>query len=271
MTTTGNDRDQRDAPTLVVAGMVIAIFLLLPALFIIYYSFQLSVYFTLAPAGLSLKWFTNFFASDLFRGALRTSLSVAGLVTPLCCLIALPTAFALVRGSMPGKELINTIVLSPIIVPGVVSGIAFLSLYSYLDFGSGFIQLVIAMTCFALPFAVRSLVANLHGLPAVTEEAARDLGATPLQVFFHVVLPQLRPGLLAGAIFVFVEAIDNFSISVFLTNSRMTTLPVAAFSYIRDFDDPTVAAMATLLIALSTGLLFLAERLVGLDEFLRLN
>jgi len=105
----------------------------------------------------------------------------------------------------------------------------------------------------------------------VIEEAARDLGATPWKLFFHIVLPQLRPGLLAGAIFVFVEAIDNFSIAVFLTDSRTSTLPVEAYSYIRDFDDPTVAAMATLLIVLSTGLLFLAERLVGLEGFLRLN
>jgi putative spermidine/putrescine transport system permease protein len=267
----GSDRDQRDPQGLRLGGILIASFLLLPAVFIVYYSFQSGVYFTLLPAGLSLKWFVNFFAAEVFRRALWTSLSIAGLVTPLCCLIALPTAFALVRGNLPGKELINTIVLSPIIVPGVVTGIAFLSFYSYLEFSGGFIRLSIAMTCFALPFAVRSLVANLHGLPIVVEEAARDLGAMPRQVFFHIVLPQLRPGLLAGAIFVFVEAIDNFSIAVFLTDSRTTTLPVEAFSYIRDFDDPTVAAMATFLIALSTALLFLAERVMGLDEFLRLN
>jgi ABC-type spermidine/putrescine transport system permease subunit II len=84
-------------------------------------------------------------------------------------------------------------------------------------------------------------------------------------------LPQLRPGLLAGGIFVFVEAIDNFSIAVFLTNSRTTTLPVEAYSYIRDFDDPTVAAMAALLMALSVVLVTVVDKVVGLDRFLELR
>jgi putative spermidine/putrescine transport system permease protein len=253
------------------AALCIAGFLLLPVAFIVIYSFESSVYFTLAFPGFSLKWFANFFVSDQFRSALWTSLGIAGIVTPLSCLIGLPTAIALVRGNLRGKETVNAILLSPLIVPGVVTGIAFLSLSSQLSVDNGFVRLTIAMTCFTLPFATRSFVANLHGLPLTIEEAARNLGATPWQTFVHVVLPQLRPGLLAGAIFVFVEAIDNFSIAVFLTDTRYTTLPVAAFSYIRDFDDPTVAAMATMLIALSTALLFIVARIIGLDNFLRLN
>ena len=105
----------------------------------------------------------------------------------------------------------------------------------------------------------------------VLEEAARNLGASRIRAFLWVTLPQLRPGLLAGGIFVFVEAIDNFSIAVFLTNSRTTTLPVESYSYIRDFDDPTVAAMAVLLMALSVVLVFAIDRLVGLDRFLELK
>jgi putative spermidine/putrescine transport system permease protein len=271
MTAKRERRDAHESNVLRFSGIAIGSFLLLPVVFIVFYSFQSGIFFTLLPSGFSVKWFSGFFASATFRRALWTSLSIAGSVTPLCCLIAVPTALALVRGNFPGREVINAFLLSPIIVPGVVTGIAFLSLFSRTDSGSSFLRLIIAMTCFALPFAVRSVVANLHGLPTVIEEAARDLGASPRQLFFHVILPQLRPGLLAGAIFVFVEAIDNFSIAVFLTDSRTTTLPVEAYSYIRDFDDPTVAAMATLLIALSTGLLFLAERVIGLEGFLRLN
>ncbi|MFI4988550.1 MAG: ABC transporter permease [Alphaproteobacteria bacterium] len=253
------------------AALAVAGFLLLPVVFIVAYSFQPGVYFSLAFHGVSLKWFANFFASEPFMRALRTSLAIALVVTPASCVIALPAAIALVRGRIRGQETLNAIFLSPLIVPGVVSGIAFLSLFSQLGTGSGFFAIVVAMTCFTLPFAVRALAANLHGLPASVEEAARNLGATPWRTFLHVVLPQLRPGLLAAAIFVFVEAIDNFSIAVFLTDTRTTTLPVEAFAYIRDFDDPTVAAMATLLIALSSLLLFVAERTIGLDKFLRLN
>jgi putative spermidine/putrescine transport system permease protein len=253
------------------SALAVAGFLLLPVAFIVIYSFEPGIYFSFSFQGASLRWFANFFGSERFTRALRTSLLIGGLVTPLSLCIGLAAAIALVRGRLPGRETLNAVFLSPLIIPGVVTGIAFLSLFSQLDAGSAFLRIVIAMVCFTLPFAIRSLVANLHGLPIAVEEAARNLGATPWQTFLHVVLPQLRPGLLAGSIFVFVEAIDNFSIAVFLTDTRTSTLPVEAFSYIRDFDDPTVAAMATLMIALSAGFLFIAERLIGLDEFLRLN
>jgi len=118
---------------------------------------------------------------------------------------------------------------------------------------------------------MESLVANLHGLDPTLDEVASNLGASRFRAFLWVTLPQLRPGLLAGGIFVFVEAIDNFSIAVFLTDSRTTTLPVEAYSYIRDFDDPTVAAMAALLMALSVVLVTVVDTVVGLDRFLELR
>jgi putative spermidine/putrescine transport system permease protein len=111
----------------------------------------------------------------------------------------------------------------------------------------------------------------MHGIRVDLEEAARNLGATEWSVFRHIILPQLRPGLIAGGTFVFVEAIDNFSISTFLTTPDSTTLPVAAYAYIRDFDDPTVAAMSAVLILMSTLLVFLIGRLVGLERIFRVE
>jgi putative spermidine/putrescine transport system permease protein len=166
---------------------------------------------------------------------------------------------------------VNGAIMSPLVVPGVVTGISFLSLSARMGGGLGLLPIIVALTCFAFPFAVRALTANLHGLDPRLEEAARNLGASRFGAFLWVTLPQLRPGLLAGGIFVFVEAIDNFSIAVFLTNSRTTTLPVESYSYIRDFDDPTVAAMAVLLMGLSAILVFAIDRLVGLDRFLELK
>jgi putative spermidine/putrescine transport system permease protein len=127
------------------------------------------------------------------------------------------------------------------------------------------------MFLLGLPFTTRALSVNLLGLDPRIEEAARNLGASAWRTFLHVTLPQLKPGLLAGGIFAFVEALDNFSISVFLIDSRTTTMPVEAYSYIRDFDDPTVAAMAALLVVLSVLLVSAIERLIGLERFLRLQ
>ena len=257
--------------SVVALSALVVAFLLLPVVFIVYYAFNETRILYLPPHALSLKWFANFFANDRFQAALRSSLGIAGIVTPLSLAVAVPSAIAIVRGRFRGRELLNAALLSPLVIPGIVTGIAFLSLFSQLDIGSGFWRLTVAMLCFTLPFAVRALVANLHGLDPALEEAARNLGAGRWRCFLHVTLPQLRPGLLAGGIFVFVEAIDNFSIAVFLTDLRTSTLPVEAFGYIRDFDDPTVAAMASLLIALTVALVFLVQRLVGLDRFLDLK
>jgi putative spermidine/putrescine transport system permease protein len=245
--------------------------MLAPVIFIVFYSFNESSYFALPPEGFSLKWFQNFFGTNTFRHAFGTSLMMSVVVTPLSLIIAVPTAWVLVRGTFMGRELINAILLSPIIVPGVVSGIAFLILMYHLGIGPGFTGLIIALTCCTLPYSIRALVANMHGIRVDLEEAARNLGATEWSVFRHIILPQLRPGLIAGGTFVFVEAIDNFSISTFLTTPDSTTLPVAAYAYIRDFDDPTVAAMSAVLILMSTLLVFLIGRLVGLERIFRVE
>lgn len=257
-------------PVAALAGLVMA-FVVLPVAFIALYAFNDTGYLSLPPHGATLKWFANFFANARFRAALEASLELAAIVAPACLLIALPTSVALVRHGFPGRAMVNAAIMSPLVVPGVVTGISFLSLSARIGSGLGLGPLAVALTCYSFPFAVRALVANLHGLDPRLEEAARNLGATRLRAFLWVTLPQLRPGLLAGGIFVFVEAVDNFSIAAFLTNARTTTLPVEAYSYIRDFDDPTVAAMAVLLMALSVALVVVVDRLVGLDRFLDLN
>jgi putative spermidine/putrescine transport system permease protein len=257
------------SPMLRAAVLAIAGFLLAPVVFIVLYAFNETAYFSLPPQGVTLKWFANFFGNDRFQQAIVTSLGMAAIVTPVSLAIGIPTAYALVRGDFRGRELLSSLVMSPLVIPGVITGIAFLIFLSAIGLGPGFAGLVIAMTCFALPFAVRALAATLSGVDLELEAAARNLGASEWQVFRHVVLPQLRPALLAGGTFVFVEAIDNFSISAFLTSRHSTTLPVEAYGYIRDFDDPTVAAMAAVLILISTVLVFLVGRMVGLDRMFR--
>jgi ABC-type spermidine/putrescine transport system permease subunit II len=265
-----NEARSYSAPVAVLAVTIMA-FVILPILFIAIYAFNDAGYLTLPPHGATLKWFANFFAVARFRAALYSSLAISAIVAPACLLIALPTAIALVRHAFPGQALVNAAIMSPLVVPGVVTGISFLSLSARIGTGLGIVPLAIALTCYSFPFAVRALVANLHGLDPRLEEAGRNLGASRFRTFFWITLPQLRPGLLAGGIFVFVEAIDNFSIAVFLTDSRTTTLPVEAYSYIRDFDDPTVAAMAVMLMALTVVLVFLVDRLIGLDRLLDLK
>lgn len=256
---------------ILVFAVLSSLFLLLPVVFIFFYAFHTGAYFTLPPEGFSLKWFYNFFENARFRKAMLVSTLIAVTVTPLSLAIAVPTAYALVRGDFKGRELISNLIMSPLIIPGVITGVAFLIFVSALGVGPGLFSLILALTCFTLPFAVRALVANMYGLRTDLEDAARNLGASEGVIFRRVILPQLRPGLLAGGTFVFVEAIDNFSITVFLTTMDITTLSVESYGYIRDFDDPTVAAMAAVLVVLSVTLVATMSKLVGLERMFRVE
>jgi len=243
-------------------------FTVAPVLLILLYAFSPTAYLSFPPTGFTLKWFANFFESTRFQKALWNSLGIALIVTPISLAVALPAALAMVRHEFPGKRWLQAALLSPLLIPGVITGIAFLSFAVNAGVGTGFLAIVMAMICFTLPFALRPLLANLHGVDHDLEKAARNLGARPFEAFVRVTLPQLKPGLIAGTVFSFVEAIDNFAITAFLTDLNTTTLPVEAFGYIRDFDDPTVAAMASVLIALSVVLVFFIEKIVGLDRLL---
>jgi putative spermidine/putrescine transport system permease protein len=250
------------------AVTIASLFLVLPVIVIVYYAFNPTGLITFPPRALTWRWFVNFFTTPAFRAALINSLLIAAIVTPLTLAIAVPTAIALVRRTFRGRVALNGLILSPIVIPGVVSGVAFLNFFTWIGLAGGFWRIVVAMACFTLPYAVRALVSVLHGLDTALEEAARNLGGTAWRTFLSVTLPQLRPGLLAGAIFVFVECIDNFSIAVFLTDLRTSTLPVEAYGYIRDFDDPTIAALATVLIVQSLVLVFVMQRFIGMDRAL---
>lgn len=252
-------------------GVLTLLFVLLPLPFIVLYSVSQSSYALLSPGGFTLHWFDTFFHNDRFMAALRNSLLISVITTVVAVAIALPTAIVAVRRPFPGRELMLAFVSAPLLVPGVISGTAALSFVSSTRIGTGFWPITVAMICFTLPLALRPLVANLSGLDADLEKAARNLGAGPKRAFWTITIPELTPGLVAGGTFAFVEAMDNFSITVFLTNISTTTLPVEAYSYIRDIDDPTVAAMATLLILLSVAIVFTIERVLGLDRFLDMS
>ncbi|HTZ35089.1 MAG TPA: ABC transporter permease [Stellaceae bacterium] len=265
------DHARTVTPLAALAALVPLIFVVAPLPFIVLSAISHGSYRLLDRGSPTLEWFRAFLANDRFMAALRNSLSIAIITTVAVLLIALPTALAVVRGRLPGRGLLVGCVSMPLLVPGVIVGTAALSFVAQTGAGPGYWPITVAMIAAALPLALRPLVANLSGLDPDQEKAARNLGASPLRSFFLVTLPQLAPGLLAGGIFAFIEAMDNFSITAFLTNINTTTLPIEAYSYIRDIDDPTVAAMATLLVIMSLVLVAVIDRLLRLDRFLDLS
>lgn len=265
------DHTRPVSPLVSALGLTTLAFVLLPLPFIMLYSLSKNSYALISAQGFTLEWFRRFFENERFMAALQNSLMISAITTMAALAIAVPTALVAVRHRFPGRDLMITLVSAPLLVPGVITGTAALSFVAQSGIGAGFWPITVAMICFTLPLVLRPLVANLSGLDPDLEKAARNLGAGPGMAFWSVTMPQLVPGLVAGGTFAFVEAMDNFSITVFLTNISVTTLPVEAYSYIRDIDDPTVAAMATLLILMSVGLVSMLEWLLGLDRFLDMS
>lgn len=255
-------------PWLLFCGLVL-VFVVSPTVFTAYYSIGTSKYFQFPIEVYSGKWYGLFFESAKFRGAMMRTAILAGIVTPVCVLVALATAHAMAYGSRRAKQVLDAIALSPLIVPGVVTGIAFLSVFRLVGIEIGLIRMAIAMLIVCFPFALRAIAANYQNIDPATEEAARDLGAGPLMTYLKVTLPQLTPGVLAGAVFVFVEVIDNFSVTAFLTDLNSDTLSITAYQHIRDFDDPLVAVMSTLLSILTLIAVLLVQRVIGLDKVVK--
>jgi ABC-type spermidine/putrescine transport system permease subunit II len=244
------------------------IFVIAPLAVIIVYSFSPTRYMQLPPHGLSMRWYMAFFQSDQFMLGLRNTLILSLLTPPLCLAIVLPTAHGLVRRSFPGAAAIGAVMSSTLLLPGVVTGIAFLSFFNMLNVTDGLAKMIVAMTIVCLPYALHALIANYHGIDSSIEEAAQDLGGSPALIYFHIVLPQLKPGIIAGSIFIFAETVDNFSVNVFLADLRSNTLPIVTYEHMRNYDDPLVAVIAALLAGLAFIMVLILSRLVGLDRAL---
>lgn len=255
-------------------GLFVAVvvgFLVIPVVFVVFYSFNETAYFTFTLKGSTFKWYKTFFSLENFRRAIWTSMGLAAIITPVVTAIGIGIAYALVRGRFKVAHLLNVFFLSPLIIPGVVTGMALMTFFMVTGMNWSFINIAIGLGLHCLAYPIRTISANLHGLNPVIEEAATNLGATPWTVFFKIVLPQLKPGILGGLIFVFVTVLDNVTIVIFLTSTDTTTLSVEALEYMRAMDDPTVAAMATLLIVFTVICVLIIERIIGLEKFMSLE
>jgi putative spermidine/putrescine transport system permease protein len=234
------------------------IFLIAPSLIVIPMSFSAGETLSFPPPGYSLRWYENFFTRPEWRLAARNSVIVAVLTTVVATVLGTGVSIALVRGRIPMRNLVTSIFLTPMIVPVIVTAVAVYGLYVRFRLVGTIQGLVLAHTVLALPFVMINVSAVLQGMDIRLEHAARSLGATPLRTFFLVTLPLIRPGILAGALFAFITSFDELVVALFISGDRAATLPVQIWSGLRFEINPTVAAVSTLLILLSTASLGLA-------------
>jgi putative spermidine/putrescine transport system permease protein len=192
------------------------------------------------------------------------------LVTAGAAAVALPAgalaALALERGRLRGRSAWAALLLSPLVVPGVAAGLGFLILAAALGLLRSRGVLVAAHAALVLPFVVRSVWVSVRNLDPALERAAASLGATPWRVFRRVTLPLLRPGLFAGLLFAVVVSLNEFVVSLFISNRVTEILPVAMFTYVVNYTDPTIAALSSLFIAVTFVVVWLADRHLNLGR-----
>lgn len=229
------------------AGVALLALLLFPLIILFGVSLNPGVEQVFPPSGVSLRWYFNLANRDGFLAATKLTLMLAAGSAVTSVVIALLAGLAIVRYAFFGRDLVVTLLLSPLIVPQVVVGMAFLVTMSSLGIFSSAISLAVLHVVITLPFATRVVIAALSGASITLEEAARSLGAPPIRAFLSTTFPLLRSGIVAAGVFAFVTSFENFTASQFLVWDR-TTLPIELYTYVQTENDPTAAAISTLIV-----------------------
>lgn len=247
----------------------VLLFLTAPILVILPLSFNSEPYFSYPIPGWSLRWYENFFASEAWQRALRNSLVVAlattGLATPLGTLAAL----GLTRPTFPGRTLVTGILISPMVVPSVITAVGMYFFYSRLGLTSTLLGLIVAHTALATPFVVIIVTATLAGFDATLARAAATLGANPARGFFTVTLPLILPGVVSGAVFAFITSFDEVVVVIFLAAVEQHTLTREMWKGIRENINPTILAVACLMATVSVFVLLSVELIRRRNERVR--
>lgn len=242
-------------------------FLIGPFLIVIFAGMSAGEALAFPPQGLSLKWYAKVFTVESFRASFALSMFLAIFGTLAALVIGIPAAYALNRYDLPGAETIRTIVAAPIIVPGIIVGLALLRYFVVPLDVTITAALFVTHTALVLPYAVRVVSSSLGNLRSDMEEAAVILGCTRLQAFTKVVLPNIRGGILAAFILGFVTSFNEVPASLFLSGPGVRTLPIDMLSYMEITFDPSVAALSALLAFMSIAIVFAAERLLGFSRY----
>ncbi len=239
-------------------------FLYLPILVVIGYSFNENKIVSVWH-GFSWKWYSSALQNDGLMSALQVSFTVAAVATFFATSIALAAALVLSRGkNVKHAPVSEAVVNLPLMLPEIVFAVAVLILFSQLEIRNGMLKLILAHTCFCIPFAFLPIRARLKGMNTDLEQAAQDLYAPPWTTFKLITLPLIMPGVLAGAMLSFVISLDDFITSNIISGGGATTLPVYIFSLVKQGVSPELNAISTLIMVISlliaTPFWFLSNR-----------
>jgi putative spermidine/putrescine transport system permease protein len=246
-------------------------FMTLPTVIVLVASFNPTEIMAFPPAGWSLRWYANALSYPQFQRAALNSVIVTG----VSALVALPlgtaAALALGRGRVRRRALWTAILLSPLVIPGVAAGLGMLILAASLGVLTSRVVLIVVHVIVVLPFVVRSVSVSVANLDPQLERAAASLGASPWRVFRRVTLPLLRPGLFAAFLFALIVSVNEFVVSLFVSTRVTEILPVAMFTYVVNYTDPTMAAVSVIFIGATLVGVVVADRYLNLSRVFQIE
>ncbi len=256
--------------------ILVFFFLIFPILVIVPLSFNAQNYFTFTdemlafnPEGYSLRHYRDFFTNDEWQSALRNSFQIAPVVTLISTSLGTLAAIGLSRPRVPFRGVIMAVLISPLIVPLIISATGMYFFYSRIGLQGEYIGVVFAHVALATPFVVITVLATLSGFDHSLTRACASLGAGPWRTFFQVQMPLILPGVISGGLFAFITSFDEVVVVYFVGSISQKTLPWQMFLGLREQISPTILAVATLLISLSVVLLITVEWLRRRSERLR--
>ncbi|TBW59021.1 ABC transporter permease [Marinobacter halodurans] len=260
---------------LAICGLIF-LFLIGPILVIIPLSFNAEPYFTFThamltfdPAGYSLRWYHNILSHPAWIQSIKNSFIIGPAATVLATVLGTLAALGLSRPQMPFRGVIMSILISPMIVPLIISAAGMFFFYSSVDLTQTYMGVILAHTALGIPFVVITVTATLSGFDHSLTRASASLGASPSHTFFKVILPLVTPGVISGALFAFITSFDEVVVVIFLSGVKQRTLPLEMWAGIREQISPTILAVATILVAMSVLLLTVLELLRRRNERLR--
>jgi len=251
-------------------------FLIAPILVIIPLSFNVEPYFTytrkmlsLDPDGYSLRWYRDFWNSTAWMNAIRNSLVIGVFATIIATVLGTLAALGLSRREMPLRGLIMGLLISPMIVPLIISAAGMFFFYSSVGLAGTLPGVIMAHAALGTPFVIITVTATLVGFDHSLTRAAASLGASPATAFRKITMPLILPGVISGALFAFITSFDEIVIVLFLAGVEQRTIPREMWSGIREQISPTILAVATVLVLFSIALLTTIELLRRRSERMR--
>ena len=257
-----------NGPLALIFHTIFVIIMLAPILVVCLVAFTPEGYLSLPTSSFSLRWFRAIANYPEFVHAFWVSLGLGALSSLVALLFAVPAALAIARYHFRGRDALAALFLSPLMIPHVVLGIAFLRFFTAIGMGGSFAGLLVAHVVVVFPFALRLTLAAATGMDRSIEMAAVSLGAGDWTLFRRVTLPLILPGVISGWALAFIQSFDDLTMTVFLATPGTETLPVRMFLYIQDNIDPLVTSVSATVIAITMTALILLDRFYGLDRVL---